>query len=295
MGDLHCNYEAVEPFPVTFAQGALELAHIPDPEKFFRVEKMKFDKVRKKDGKLEPDKTTVIYNSNITITGIPLEAYDYVVNGKAALDWVMERQCVKTDGASGIVNDANRYAIETVGDPAYPLKLFQRVITVSLETMKIVRALPTLDVIEGSVDHEPDQPMTLADVREGIAENWDDGEVVRLARSLIDALEEFGSRGEMLQTRDLLKMMGQSEFTEKVAATLTILTQSRFAVLEAHAELFLEDQDRHFLNPREIELLLAEDRLTHPISGEEIFEASSSVVLVFRPLSQYFAGDRHEW
>jgi predicted helicase len=78
------------------------------------------------------------------MTGIPLEAYDYVVNGKSALDWVMERQCVKTDKASGIVNDTNRYAIETVGDPAYPLKLFQRVITVSLETMKIVRALPEL-------------------------------------------------------------------------------------------------------------------------------------------------------
>jgi len=60
----------------------------------------------------------------------------------------MERQCVKTDKASGIVNDANRYAIETVGDPAYPLKLFQRVITVSLETMKIVRALPRLDIAE---------------------------------------------------------------------------------------------------------------------------------------------------
>ncbi|WJY19830.1 DEAD/DEAH box helicase family protein [Alteriqipengyuania flavescens] len=146
LGDLHCDYETAEPFPVTFAQGALELAHIPDPKKFFRVEKMKFHKVRNKDGKLEPDKTTVIYNSNITITGIPLEAYDYVVNGKAALDWVMERQCVKTDAKSGIVNDANRYAIETVGDPAYPLKLFQRVITVSLETMKIVRNLPKLEI-----------------------------------------------------------------------------------------------------------------------------------------------------
>lgn len=146
LGDLHCDYEGVEPYPVTFEQGALELAHIPDPVKFFRVEKMKFHKVRNKEGKLEPDKSTVIYNSNITMTGIPLEAYDYVVNGKAALDWVMERQCVKTDKKSGIVNDANAYANETVGDPAYPLKLFQRVITVSLETMKIVRALPKLDI-----------------------------------------------------------------------------------------------------------------------------------------------------
>lgn len=69
-----------------------------------------------------------------------------MVNGKPALEWVMERQLVKTDKDSGIVNDANRYAIETVGDPSYPLKLFQRIITVSLETMEIVRSLPPLDV-----------------------------------------------------------------------------------------------------------------------------------------------------
>ena len=58
----------------------------------------------------------------------------------------MERQVVKTDKASGIVNDANDYANETVGDPRYPLELFQRVITVSLETMRIVNNLPGLDI-----------------------------------------------------------------------------------------------------------------------------------------------------
>ena len=58
----------------------------------------------------------------------------------------MERQVVKTDKASGIVNDANDYANETVGDPKYPLELFQRVITVSLETMRIVNGLPRLDI-----------------------------------------------------------------------------------------------------------------------------------------------------
>jgi predicted helicase len=94
----------------------------------------------------EKDKTTVIYNGNITIQNIPLEAYGYVVNGKPALEWVMERQVVKKDRASGIVNDANDYANETVGDPRYPLDLFRRVITVSLETIKIVRSLPTLDI-----------------------------------------------------------------------------------------------------------------------------------------------------
>jgi predicted helicase len=99
-----------------------------------------------KNGK-DKDRTTVIYNANITMQDIPREAYDYVVNGKPALEWVMERQVVKSDKDSGIVNDANRYAIETVGNPAYPLELFQRVITVSLETMKIVRSLPKLDVL----------------------------------------------------------------------------------------------------------------------------------------------------
>jgi predicted helicase len=138
---LHVNYEQVEPFPVTIAEGDLRLAHIPDPVRFYRVEKMKFGGKRPK-----LDKSTVVYNANITITGIPLDAYDYVVNGKPALEWVMERQCVKTDKASGIVNDANLYANETVGDPAYPLLLFQRVITVSLETIRIVRGLPKLDI-----------------------------------------------------------------------------------------------------------------------------------------------------
>jgi len=144
LGDLHCEFESVEPFPIQIAQGDLRLAVIDDPVAFFRVEKMKFHKVRNADGKLVADKSTVIYNRNITMTDIPLEAYDYVVNGKPALEWVMERQCVKTDKASGIVNDANRYAIETVGDPRYPFDLFRRVITVSLETMKIVRGLPPL-------------------------------------------------------------------------------------------------------------------------------------------------------
>lgn len=141
LGDLHCDYDEADPFPATIAQGALELAHIPDPVTFYRVEKMRFGAKRP-----NVDKTTIIYNANITLTGIPIDAYDYVVNGKPAIEWVMERQCVKTDKASGIVWDANAFANETMGDPAYPLKLLQRVITVSLETLKIVRSLPKLDI-----------------------------------------------------------------------------------------------------------------------------------------------------
>jgi predicted helicase len=141
LGELHVKYESVDPYPITIKQGDLRTAVIKDPEAFYRVTKMKFG-----GNARDKDKSTVIYNANITMQDIPLEAYEYVVNGKPALEWVMERQVVKTDKTSGIVNDANRYAIETVGNPAYPLELFQRVITVSLETMKIVRSLPKLEV-----------------------------------------------------------------------------------------------------------------------------------------------------
>ena len=149
LGKLHVGFEKVDPYMVTFKEGNHDL--IPeaqtDPVSFYRVRKMKFAGKRG-----DQDRTTVIYNNNITIQGVPLEAYDYVVNGKPALDWVMERQCVKTDKASGIVNDANDYANEIVGDPRYPMELFQRVITVSLEAMEIVQGLPKLD-IDSSGNH----------------------------------------------------------------------------------------------------------------------------------------------
>ena len=150
LGDLHVNFEGVDPYPITVKEGDLRLANVEDRAAYYRVEKMKFGGKRP-----NLDKTTVVYNPRITITGIPLEAYDYVVNGKPALEWVMERQCVKTDPASGIVNDANLYAIETVGDPAYPFDLFRRIITVSLETIKIVRSLPALDIAESGSAGEP--------------------------------------------------------------------------------------------------------------------------------------------
>ena len=88
----------------------------------------------------------MIYNPTLTIRNIPLDAYDYVVNGKPALEWVMERQAVTTDKKSGITNDANLWATETMGNARYPLELFLRVITVSLETNRIVAGLPGLDI-----------------------------------------------------------------------------------------------------------------------------------------------------
>jgi predicted helicase len=75
-----------------------------------------------------------------------LEAYDYVVNGRPALEWVMDRQMVSVDKDSGIRNDPNDYANETMNDPEYPLTLFRKVIRVSLDTMRIVKGLPALEI-----------------------------------------------------------------------------------------------------------------------------------------------------
>lgn len=134
LGDLHVGYEKVPEYSARVEQSATHAAN------HYRVVKMKFGK-----GK---DKSVIHYNDFITVRDIPLEAYEYVVNGKPAIEWVMERQSVTTDRASGIVKDANAWATETVGDPRYPLSLLLRVITVSLETMKLVRSLPALDILD---------------------------------------------------------------------------------------------------------------------------------------------------
>ena len=150
LAELHLNYETVPMYQNVLFKGGLKL--LGDQisggvgEDFY-VEKMKFGKkVDEESGKKVDDKTTVIYNNQFTLCNIPEETYDYIVNGKPALEWVMERQSVKTDKASGIVNDANDWAIETMNNPRYPMELFLRVVTVSLETMRIVKALPKLDI-----------------------------------------------------------------------------------------------------------------------------------------------------
>lgn len=141
----HLNYETVEPYTATLDTGSTPYSQLTAED--FYVEGMKHPKKRDSEsGKNVDDLSIVVYNKRITIKNIPLEAYDYVVNGKPALKWIMERQGVSTHKDSGIVNDANDWAIETMSNPAYPLELFLRVITVSLETMKIVKALPKLDI-----------------------------------------------------------------------------------------------------------------------------------------------------
>jgi predicted helicase len=126
---LHLNFdsESVPMWPATLDTGGKPLT-----DGHYRVEKMRYAK---------DDKTTVLYNAHITVRGLPLEAQEYVVNGKPALDWVIERQGVRTDKDSGIVNDANDFATETMGNARYPLELLLRVATVSVETMKIVKGL----------------------------------------------------------------------------------------------------------------------------------------------------------
>ncbi|MFA7172317.1 MAG: type ISP restriction/modification enzyme [Kiritimatiellia bacterium] len=145
LADLHLNYETIACYPARLDYGKARITTLTDAD--YRVVKMKFARIKDAEGKSIADKTTVIYNPQITIRDIPLEAYDYIVNGKPALEWVMERQGVTTDKASNIVNDANLWAIETMHNAKYPLELLLRVITVSLETMKIVNSLPELDIV----------------------------------------------------------------------------------------------------------------------------------------------------
>jgi predicted helicase len=125
LADLHLKYETVAPFPEAKVTG--------DDGKYYTVEKLRFPKKDQKD--------TIIYNSKITISNIPLQAYEYVVNGKSAIEWIMERYQVTTHKESGIVNNPNDWAAE-VGNPRYILDLLLSIINVSVQTVEIVEALP---------------------------------------------------------------------------------------------------------------------------------------------------------
>lgn len=142
LAELHLGYEHVEPYAGCRILLA-PLTNRGDEISYLIDDKMRFGKLDSKTA----DKRIIHYNAGITIENIPLEAYDYVVNGKSAIEWVMERYAVKKDPASLITNDPNDWCREH-DDPKYIYNLLLRIITVSLETMKIVRSLPKLKLEE---------------------------------------------------------------------------------------------------------------------------------------------------
>lgn len=151
LADLHLNYEQVPPSPDVTATIADAVYKEPtDDAPFgytkydhFFVDKMVFPKVRNEAGKLVPDKSRIIYNGNITIENIPAKAYEYIVNGKSAIEWIMERYAVTQDSKSLITNDPNAWSKEH-GKPTYIYDLILSVINLSVQTVDIVNSLPKL-------------------------------------------------------------------------------------------------------------------------------------------------------
>ena len=100
-----------------------------------------------KSGKVK-DKTKIHYNKYINLEGIPLQAYDYIIYGKSALDWIIDRYSFRVDNNAEIENDPNDFASESIKNPSYPLELLQRVITVSIETQKLIQSLPKFKALQ---------------------------------------------------------------------------------------------------------------------------------------------------
>lgn len=125
---LHLNYETQESWPSVKVKFKSE-----NPD--FRVEKMKF----LKSGEFD----VIVFNDDITISNIPLEAYDYVVNGRSAISWVMDQYQIRYRKDSDTTDDPNCYC----NDPKYILNLLLSVITVSMETQKIILELPIFEEI----------------------------------------------------------------------------------------------------------------------------------------------------
>jgi predicted helicase len=138
--DLHLGYERVEPWPDLVITGDDPQG---DPYDWYRVRKMAYGK-RRADGQSATDQTTIVYNPRITVSGIPPQAQAYKLGSRSALDWIIERHQIKTDKASGIVNDPNDWSREH-HRPRHILDLLTRIVTVSLRTVEIVESLPRLD------------------------------------------------------------------------------------------------------------------------------------------------------
>ncbi len=122
LAQIHVGYEEMPAYPLTVSEN-------PDLPLDWRVEKMQLSK----------NKTQIRYNDFLTLDGIPSNVLHYQLGNRSALEWVIDQYRVKTDKRSGIVNDPNR-----VDDPQYIVNLIGKVISVSLETVKIVDSLPVL-------------------------------------------------------------------------------------------------------------------------------------------------------
>ncbi len=133
--DLHLNYEKVPVY------NNVDIQYSSNSN--YQVKKMKHPNKRNAEGKLEKDYSTIIFNDSITISNIPEKAYEYVVNGKPAIEWIMDQYQVKTDKKSGITDDPNEYS----DDPKYIFNLLLRIINVSVQTVDLINQLPPL-VIE---------------------------------------------------------------------------------------------------------------------------------------------------
>jgi len=139
LADLHLNYETVEPAELTEVRKSEPPADAEAQYDYYRVQKLSWG-ARK-------DRSRIVFNSNITLEGIPAEVFDYQVNGKSAIEWILDRYQVTTHKDSQITNDPNDYC-RAVGNPRYIIDLIKRIVTVSLETNAIVAGLPALEIVE---------------------------------------------------------------------------------------------------------------------------------------------------
>jgi predicted helicase len=134
LAELHTNYENAEPPESLRLSGSVDIKEIINNDDFCRVKKMR----------ALPEEGKVIYNKNIVIENIPKEAFEYVVNGRSAIECIVDQYQYKEDKESGIVNDPNEYA-----GGNYVFRLLRSVIGVSVKTMEIVKSLPKLKFEEG--------------------------------------------------------------------------------------------------------------------------------------------------
>ena len=132
--DLHLNYEEVPVYD------GVEITPFVNPS--YKVIKMRFAKKRDDNGKLVNDLSAIIFNSDITISNIPEKAYEYIVNGRSAIEWIIDQCQVKTDKKSGIIDDPNDYS----DDEKYIFNLLLRIINVSVQTVDLINSLPKFEV-----------------------------------------------------------------------------------------------------------------------------------------------------